>query len=161
MGNAAEQITGANETLRVSSRRFGDFKVPVDRTLRFAQGLVGFPTLHRFVILDHRPGSPFKWMLCVDDPEMGFAVVDPAYLVGDYAPSLETVARHLGAEVADLGLFVIVTIPADPTAMTVNLLAPVVVDLRTRNARQVVLEGSRYEPSYPVLARARRGKAER
>lgn len=161
MGNAAEQMAGTGDTLRVSSRRFGGFEITGDRILRFSHGLVGFPSLQRFVILDHRPGSPFKWMLCLDDPEIGFAVCDPTDLVADYRPPLETVVKLLGADPADVGLFVIVTIPSDPTAMTVNLLAPIVVDVRARKARQIVLEGSRFEPSYPVLARARGAAPER
>jgi flagellar assembly factor FliW len=156
MASTAEAITGTQQSVRVESRRFGAFDVPADRILRFAHGLVGFPSLHRFVILDHRPGSPFKWMLCLDDPELAFAVVDPGHLVADYQPPLEATARLVGADPEHLGLFVIVTIPSDPTAMTVNLLAPVVVDLQTRAARQVVLEDARFEASYPVLERARR-----
>ena len=53
---------------------------------------------------------------------------------------------------ADVALFVIVTIPSDPTAMTVNLMAPVVVDVRTRRSRQLVLEDGRSDPSYRVCA---------
>jgi flagellar assembly factor FliW len=124
--------------------------VPVDRILHFPQGLIGFPRARRFVILDHRPGSPFKWMLCLDEPDVAFAVAEPAALVPNYEAPLALAARLLGTDPVDVALFVIVTIPPDPTAMTVNLMAPVVVDVRTRRSRQLVLEDSRCDPSYRV-----------
>ncbi len=157
MASAAEEATTPmrrrdEDVVHISSRRFGDFEVPTDRVLHFAQGLIGFPKARRFVILDHRPGSPFKWMLCLEQPEVAFAVVEPARMVPDYTAPLALAARTLGIDPADVALFVIVTIPSDPLAMTVNLMAPVVVDVRTRKSVQMVLEDGRYDPSYLVCA---------
>lgn len=155
MASVAEELTAVHtepepDMIHVRSSRFGALDVPADRVLHFPQGLVGFPKARRFVILDHRPGSPFKWMLCLDLPDIAFAVVEPARMVPDYRAPLEQAARALATDVADVALFVIVTIPPDPTAMTVNLMAPVVVDVRTRISRQLVLEDGRYDPSYRV-----------
>jgi flagellar assembly factor FliW len=140
------------DVVRIASGRFGDFEVPADSILHFPHGLIGFPKARRFVILDHRPGSPFKWMLCLEQPDVAFAVVEPARMVPDYEAPLALAARTLGADPADVALFVIVTIPSDPTAMTVNLMAPVVVDVRTRKSIQLVLEDARCDPSYRVCA---------
>ena len=140
------------EVISVRSSRFGELEVPADRVLHFPQGLIGFPKARRFVILDHRPGSPFKWMLCLEQPDLAFAVAEPARMVPDYEAPLALAARTLGTDPADVALFVIVTIPPDPTAMTVNLMAPVVVDVRTRRSRQLVLEDGRCDPSYRVCA---------
>jgi flagellar assembly factor FliW len=138
------------EVIHVRSSRFGELEVPADRVLHFPQGLIGFPKARRFVILDHRPGSPFKWMLCLEQPDLAFAVAEPAKMVPDYEAPLALAARTLGTDPADVALFVIVTIPPDPTAMTVNLMAPVVVDVRTRRSRQLVLEDGGCDPSYRV-----------
>ena len=165
MASVAEETVApaprrAADVVHITSRRFGDFDVPADRILHFAQGLIGFPKARRFVILDHRPGSPFKWMLCLELPDVAFAVVEPARMVPDYEPPLELAARTLGAAPEDVALFVIVTIPSDPTAMTVNLMAPVVVDVRTRKSVQLVLEGARCDPSYRVCAPRPAARAE-
>ncbi len=149
---AAGRAPSEHDVIQVRSGRFGDFEVPVDRVLHFPQGLIGFPGVRRFVILDHRPGSPFKWMLCLEQPDLAFAVVEPGKMVPEYRAPLELAARTLATDPADVALFVIVTIPPDPTAMTVNLMAPVVVDVRTRTSRQLVLEDARCDPSYRVCA---------
>jgi flagellar assembly factor FliW len=138
-------------TVRVESNRFGSFDVPQEKILVFPQGLIGFPDGRHYVILEHRPGSPFRWMLSIENPDLAFAVADPSDLVGGYAPSLDLAARLLSAEPSDVALFVLVTIPPDPTLMTVNLLAPVVVDVRTRTALQIVLDDERFSPSHFVV----------
>ncbi|MBI3768962.1 MAG: flagellar assembly protein FliW [Deltaproteobacteria bacterium] len=150
---AARDESGASvsDALHVRSRRFGSFEVPCASVLHVPQGLIGFPTLRRYVVLDHRPGSPFKWLLAMDDPELAFAVANPGELVPDYQPPLELAARLLDTDPAEIALFVIVTIPPDPTRMTVNLMAPVVVDMRTRRARQIVLDDPRCPPDHLVI----------
>jgi len=157
MARTAESLSphARTDAVHVASRRFGTFDVPRDRVLEFPQGLIGFGAMRRFVILEHRPGSPFKWMLSLDDPELAFAVVDPTELVQGYAAPIELAARTLATEPAQIALFVLVTIPGDPTAMTVNLMAPVAVDLKTRRARQLVLEEARYPAAYSVVPRTR------
>lgn len=159
MESTAEHIAehdrgaGSSRSVRVESRRFGVFDVPDATILHFPQGLVGFPQLRRYVVLEHRPGSPFKWLLSVDDPDLAFAVAHPGELVADYQPPLDLAARLLETDPAQVALFVLVTIPSDPTRMTVNLMAPVVVDLRTRRARQIVLDDPRCAPDHPVVPR--------
>jgi flagellar assembly factor FliW len=146
-----EWDASAADAVCVRSQRFGSFEVPAASLLHVPQGLVGFPELHRYVVLDHRPGSPFKWLLSLDDPELAFAVGNPGELVADYDPPLELAARLLETDPGEIAFFVIVTIPPDPTRMTVNLMAPVVVDMRTRRARQIVLDNPRCPPDYLVI----------
>jgi flagellar assembly factor FliW len=134
----------------VVSRRFGTFEVPDARIFALEPGLIGFPGARRFVLLDSRPGSPFKWLLCVDEPELGFAVVDPTHFVPTYAAPLALAAGALGCAATDVALFVLVTIPDRPTEIFVNLLAPIVVDLGRRRGRQLVLEDPTLDPAHRI-----------
>jgi flagellar assembly factor FliW len=140
----------APATLEVASRRFGTLSVGEDRIFTLDAGLVGFPEARRFVLLDHRPGSPFKWLLCVDEPELGFAVVDPADFVPGHAPPLERAAELLGTTPADVAVLVLVNIPREPTEIFLNLLAPIVVDVRARRGRQLVLEDPALDPAHRI-----------
>lgn len=159
MANPAEGTAEAPPSpqppsIKVESERFGTFDVPADRVFRFAAGLIGFPRAQRFVLLDHRPGSPFKWMLCLEDPELAFAVANPSDLVGSYEPPMEKAAKQLGADAADVAIFALVTIPADPTQMTINLMAPVAVDLKTMTAEQLILDRPELSPAHRLVPAA-------
>jgi flagellar assembly factor FliW len=137
-------------TITVASQRFGVFEVPEDSIFELDPGLVGFPAERRFVVLDSRPGSPFKWMLCVDEPDLAFAVIDPATFVPDYGAPLDKAAEVLRCARGDVALFVLVTIPARPTEIYANLLAPVVVDLVRRKGRQLVLDDPTLDPAHRI-----------
>lgn len=138
----------------VASRRFGSFEVPLERVITLAGGLVGFPAARRHALLDHREGSPFKWLLCIDEPELGFAVADPRDFVPGWEAPLARAAAVLGCAASDVAAFVLVTIPPEPTEIHLNLLAPVVVDLRSRRGCQLVLDDPALDPAHRVpLAR--------
>ncbi len=155
MESPAERVTNvASEEapLRIESRRFGTLDVPADRVFRFGNGLIGFPASQRFVLLDHKPGSPFKWMLSLEDPELAFAVADPIDLVPSYEAPVKRAAKQLEADATNVAIFALVTIPNDPTQMTINLMAPVAVDLKTMRAEQLILDRPDLSPAHRVVA---------
>jgi flagellar assembly factor FliW len=137
------------ETVPLRSRRFGDHEVPVDRVLTFPEGLIGFPAAQRFTLLEAaRPGSPFRCLASLDLPDLGFVVCEPEVLWPGYVAELP---RPEGAPAGEVVVLAIVTVPADPTAMTVNLTAPLVVDSSTRTGRQVVLDTGRFTTRQPIF----------
>jgi len=148
MNVASEAVAPHRAAVDVHSSRFGTFAVPADRVLWFAEGLVGFPDYHRFVIVEHTRPGPLRWLLCLDEPELAFAVVDPAEFFPDYRVDA---CLGLSAE-KDVAVFAIVTIPrAYPVGMSANLMAPVVVDVETRDGRQVILDNGSYSTRHPLL----------
>lgn len=150
MNVASEVATPQRTAVEVHSTRFGSFAVPADRVLRFAEGLIGFPDYHRFVIVEHTRPGPLRWLLCLDEPELAFAVVDPAEFFPDYRVDAHA-CLGVPAE-RDVAVFAIVTIPRTyPVGMSANLMAPVVVDVETREARQVILDDGTYSTRHPLL----------
>ena len=150
MAEPARQAIEAESTVPLDSRRFGRFEIPADRVLLFPEGLVGFPEAQRFALLEpSRTGSPFRWLVCLDFPELGFVVCDPTALWPGYAADL---ALPAGCRPEDLGVLAIVTVPTNPSETTANLMAPLVLDCRTRLGQQLVLDTGRYSTRHPVLA---------
>jgi len=153
MNLASEVAAPPREVVEVHSTRFGAFAVPADRVLWFAEGLVGFPDYHRFVIMEHTRPGPLRWLLCLDEPELAFAVVDPAEFFPDYRVDARGCLGCAPDE--DVVVFAIVTIPrAYPGGMSANLMAPVVVNVGTRAARQMILDDGAYSTRHPLLPHA-------
>jgi flagellar assembly factor FliW len=156
MAEAAREGVSRARTVTVRSQRFGTYDVPEDRILDFSDGLIGFPHCRRFALLEpQRDGSPFRYMLCVDWPELGFVVCDPEAFCPGYTGEVPQPAE-LGA---DVGVLAIVTVPAEPRAMTANLVAPLVVDCATRVGRQLVLDSARFSTRHRLLPAAADGTA--
>lgn len=139
------------ETIALHSERFGDFEVPADRVLHFPEGLIGFREARRFVLLEPtRPGSPFRCLMSLDVPELSFVVCDPTALWPGYAADLPAPADGSGQDPAALA---IVTVPQNANEMTANLMAPLLLDSRTRTGRQMVLDTGRYSTRHHILPR--------
>ena len=148
MAEPARKAVDGTESIPVRSRRFGEYEVPADRLLHFPEGLIGFPQARRFVLLDAtRPDAPFRRLLCVDEPELGFVVCDPEALWPGYGGALPPYEG--GRE--NLAVLAIITIPKNPLEMTANLMAPLVVDCRTRVGRQLVLDIGRFSTRHALL----------
>jgi flagellar assembly factor FliW len=121
--------------------------------IRFVRPLPGFPGLSRFALVDLGDGAeePVLFELrSVEQPEIRFMVAVPGAFFPDYEVELDAAScEELGLDdAADALVLVVLTVGPDLTSSTANLLAPVVVNARTRVAAQVILSGS----DWPVRA---------
>ena len=87
-------------------------------------------------------------MRAVDDAALRLYLVDPSSVLSDYAPILsDDQADSLALTTADDALILVVAHPA-ADGISVNLLAPVIVNRVTGAASQVILE----DQDYPLRA---------
>ena len=141
-------------TSAVQTTRFGLVPYTPEDVVSFPQGLLGFPVLRDFVLVNHKEDSPFRWLQSVEDGATAFLVVDPANYLTDYAPDMPTsAAESIGAgPESPLLVYTIVTIPRGrPTDLTINLAGPIVINASTGKAVQVVLDGDAYPIRYRVF----------
>ena len=120
-------------------------------TIELANDLPGFPGLRRFVLVQLDSNGLLFDFRSLDDPDIRFIVVPSVAFFPDYAPEIDdmTVAQ-LGIESPEQAwLLLIVTVGDTSTA---NLRAPLVVNLNTKAATQVVLGDDRHLLRAPLLA---------
>ncbi len=112
-------------------------------------GIAGFSGLERFALVEVSEASPLFRLCSLDRPGLDFLVVPPPVFFADYAPEIDdaSAARLALTDAEDALLLVILTVGEDVAAATANLMAPVVINARTRQAAQVVVEGT-----YPLRA---------
>ena len=142
--------------MKLYTTRFGEIEIDENKVIKFHSGLLGFPDVKRYVLLNHmnNPDIPFKWLQAADDPDLVFVVIDPLLFCSDYNHDIdEHDLRELNITgLDDRCIVVIVTIPHEmPELMTANLQGPLIVNLKTREAKQVVLSGEKFPLRYPVL----------
>ena len=142
--------------MKVETTRFGRVDVPEEKVITTPHGLLGFPDMRRFCMLQQKKTFPFVWYQSLDDPAVAFVMIDPWLFKPDYQPDLELAIQAMGwdgdADQAPLECYVIVTIPRGaPDKMTANLMGPVVLNPNTREALQIVLSNESYSFKYPLL----------
>jgi len=142
--------------LKIPTLRFGPVEIREEQVISVPPGLIGFPNHKRFVLLEHKKGSPFLWFQSVEDEALAFVLVDPLLFKPDYEIQVGPEDRKmLGLSDACEGLqtLVIVNIsPGDPVEITANLLGPLLINTRNKLARQIVLYSQAYSTRTPLVS---------
>lgn len=135
----------------VFSTKLGELELQENEIITFPNGIPGFEHLKRFSVISLTETSPICWLVSLEDDSVALPIIDPWLVVEDYEVNLsEEDVEVLGVEdPSDLVVWVVVTIPpGSPEQATVNLKAPVVVNLRNGTGLQVILD--KYELRYPI-----------
>jgi len=129
--------------MMISTSRFGNIEVSDDSILTFPSGLVGFPEYRQYVVFEDDQGVEYQWLQSIDDPNLALVIIqaekiDPC--LADHVPADAIEALGLSEENPG-SLSVVVTIPSGaPEKATVNLRAPILVNVCSRIATQAILQ---------------------
>jgi flagellar assembly factor FliW len=139
--------------LKIQTSRFGEIECNEADILSLAEGLIGFPELQRYVLLDHDTDSPFKWLQSLDDGAMAFVVISPLTFRPDYTVEVteEEISSLQLTSAEDAVISVIVTIPMDPKKMSANLKAPLVFNLKNRLGKQLIVKDPQYQTKHFIM----------
>jgi flagellar assembly factor FliW len=137
------------------SAHFGRLEYARSSTLAFSEGLPGFEQEHRFLLIEQPCHHPLVFLQSVTTPALCFPalpvrVVEPQYEPQLSAGDLQLLGFYQQPEIGDdaVVLTLIAVHEQDPTA---NLLAPIIINLRTRAAAQCIDAGMRYSHRHPLL----------
>lgn len=147
--------------INVKTTRFGEIQVKDEDVVTLPAGLIGFPELKKYVLLDHDKDSPFKWLQSLDDGAIAFVLINPLLFKPDYMVEVTE------AEVSDLELdneedaiiSVIITMPSNPQNMTANLKAPLVFNLKNRKGKQIILNSAEYTTRHNIMEEVKKRTA--
>ena len=138
---------------KINTTRFGEIELDETRLIYFPDGLLGFNDFKEYTILEHKPGSPFMWLQSLNSPDLAFVITNPFMIKKDYLQSLSSEEEELIKQENGTIVFTLVTIPhGKPEETTVNLLGPIVIDTRSRHAKQVILANSGYSHCHPMFS---------
>ena len=149
----------------VNTRIFGEITISDEKIIEFPGGIVGFPDLNKFALVhdsERTDGSSLSFLLSLDEPAFAMPVMDPHIVKPDYNPMVEddllTAIGELKPD--DTIVLVTVTVPHEIKKMTVNLMAPIIINAADKKGAQVILEGDNdiHFPIYDILAAAKEGK---
>ena len=130
--------------VNLNTRQFGELEFDESIVYHFPYGLLGFEELHKFIVINNKDIEPLRWLLSVEDPDIGFPIVEIARI----APELN---KELSAgELKSFTTFVVVTLNRDPEPMTVNLRAPVLLNNAAKTGKQVVLNSDKYSTRHEI-----------
>ncbi|MBR5422103.1 MAG: flagellar assembly protein FliW [Lachnospiraceae bacterium] len=136
----------------IKTRIFGEVTIDDEKLIHFPNGIVGFPELQDFALIhdsekENQPG--IRWMQSVQEPNFAMPVVDPLVAKEDYNPSVDDDQLKTIGECEEPLVLVTITVPSDLKKMSVNLKAPMIINVDSRKAVQVILEDE-YDVKYYI-----------
>ncbi|MDR1687569.1 MAG: flagellar assembly protein FliW [Clostridiales bacterium] len=144
--------------MKLTTRHFGEIEIDEEKVISFGEGLPGFPDDRRFILLEgskdeqetqQEDSSPFYWLQSVDDGNVAFIIMDVFAVVPDYNPQINpNDISELGVYNKDTKenflIYNIVVLPEDVKKMSVNLVAPVIINQTIKKGKQVIASNTDY-----------------
>ncbi len=129
--------------LKLVTRQFGELEFDGNIIYHFPNGLPGFEEFHKFIIIDEKDTEPLRWLLSIEDPNIGLPLLEASLIAPD-------IYGELPVEEKSSSVFVVVVLRRDPEPTTANLKAPIVLNDAERTGKQVVLNSDKFSTQYEI-----------
>ena len=133
--------------MEINTRDFGIVQVKEDAIYEFTDGLYGFEDDRKYAIFENSfEDLTFLYLQSIDHIVPCFLVFEPWDLHPNYQPALSKEDMELceADNIDELIFLVIASVPSTIEELSVNIKSPVVLNPKTRKARQVILQNPDY-----------------
>ena len=143
-----------NTTILIKTTKFGEIEIDKNAIFDFVSPIIGFKNLKQYTIIDYKPDSPFKWLQSTEDMNLAFPITLCSFFGINYQFDIpDEEAQLLEIESAD-DVFVcnIANIPSsNPQGATINMLAPIIINLKNKKAMQIILKNTDFEVRHKLF----------
>jgi flagellar assembly factor FliW len=136
----------------VESARFGKVEVEDNSVITFPRGVLGFEDKRRFVMMRCEQTEPIQWLQCVEDPHVSMPVINPFLLQEDYHIEVDSAELEVieTCDEEDIVVACIMVLPEELQNMTVNLMAPVLINIKKMLGSQVLMDHADMPIQFPA-----------
>lgn len=122
--------------------------------ITFEEGILGFEDVKDYRLYQEDDSSVIWCLQAANSNIPSFIVLDPFNFVEDYRPALTKAdLEYLGEQdSSDLCFLVIAVIKPQLEESVANLKAPIVINVNTRKAKQIILENSEYPIRFKLFS---------
>lgn len=138
--------------MKIQTAHFGEVEIDDKKILIFDKGLPGLEEDKNFALLSNEDSRPVSWLQSLDHREISLPVMDPFLVCPDYSFDIsQTDVEALSVdEIKDVYVLNILVIPTNVNAMTINLSAPIIINVRSSKGCQIILDDRKYRVRVPV-----------
>ncbi|WP_268258026.1 flagellar assembly protein FliW [Bacillus andreraoultii] len=142
--------------MNIKTKYHGEMVINEKEILTFENGIPGFLDEKQFILLPLTDDRVYFVLQSVQTEELTFVVTDPFLFFPDYDFNLEdTVVSQLHIEApTDVKVMNILTLQDPFEKTTVNLQAPIVINTKNNEAKQVILNNEAYKTKHPLFKKS-------
>lgn len=139
--------------MTVNTSRFGEVSYNDDELLIFPRGIPAFEDNHKW-ILAGSDDNAIRWLQNIEDGSLALPVTSPDAVRSDYNAKIpDDELKLIGTQnFSELAFLIVLSVPEnEPWNMTANLRAPILINIRTRKAVQVIALNEEYPIKHLVF----------
>lgn len=139
--------------MEVISPVHGKITYDENEIIKFEKTILGFDKSKRFILKAVNENDFFKILQSVDEPEVGFIVISPFEVENNYEINLnnEVINTLKIKEANNVLLYSLVTLNSKIEDITVNLKAPIVININNKKAQQFIIDKEKYKIKHPLV----------
>ncbi len=139
----------------INTKHFGDIYIEDCKILFFENGILGYETCKKYVILYNQEddkNNRISWLQSIDERDLALPIINPFLIKQDYNPEIEDDLLFNLDDLNDENIIVLVSITVTKNAdiITANLKAPFIINTETRKGTQVIAQNSDYEVKFNI-----------
>jgi flagellar assembly factor FliW len=124
--------------MQIQTQHFGSVEIEVDDVLLFPRGIIALEDCRHWVLLADDENTALAWLQCVTQPEIVLPVVSPRRFAPEYQLHV-TRGQLLPLELSQFDqAYVLAIVSRGDRELTLNLKAPLIINLGRRLGRQVI-----------------------
>lgn len=144
--------------MEIISKLFGKIEYVAENIIRFDEGLIGIPDKKNYILIEKEDFKPFSYLQSVDDGNFILIVINPMLVVEDYIfdifrDDLSSVGI-MNNDPESFSLLAVVIFSKNIEEITVNMKAPILINIFSKQAKQVILLNDDYSVEEPLLRAA-------
>lgn len=145
--------------MKIHTRYHGEIFIDEKEILHFAKGIPGFPEENRFILLALPDQSLFTIMQSITKPDLAFVLTSPFSFIEKYEFTLDegTIEQLSIVDQKDISVFSIVTVQDPFEKTTANLQAPIILNIKNNEAKQVILNDTEFKIKHPLFEQPVKG----
>lgn len=124
--------------MKIHTTRFGSIEIEPDDILFFRSGLIGFEDCRHWVLLADADNTSVAWLQSMQHSDVAMPVVSPRRFVTSYQVRLDPTDVDLLQLSEVEQAFVLSIVSRNEETLTLNLRAPLVINLDRRIGSQII-----------------------
>lgn len=139
--------------MKLNTKFHGIVEYNEEDVITFKKGLPGFESLRNFILIPLEENSIFTVLHSTEDEEVGLVLVSPFEVDKNYE------FRLSDEKISDLKIqaseevltFNTVTLNSNVKEITINLKAPIIINIKEKLGEQIIIDNDKYKIKHPLF----------
>jgi len=137
--------------MKIQTAFLGKIEIDDSQTIYFEHGLPGFEEEQKFALIPLEDDAVYQVLQSVNNAQIAFVTVNP-FVFTNYNFDLDESTVHSLSITSneDIAILSIVTVREPFSESTLNLKAPIVINMKLKKAKQTIIEKSDFPLRHPI-----------